>query len=66
MTQIEQIKAKIERLFELDGTIKTDYYMGRRDAEKEIREFIESIEKEQPNNHIPAVRNMVGPKGAAK
>ena len=44
----EQIYAEIERLLEFDKTVKTNYYIGRRDAEMEILAFLDTIEAESP------------------
>lgn len=48
MTNTELIRQEIERLLKFDREVKTDYYIGRRDAEKEILDFIDSLQHEQP------------------
>lgn len=56
MTQIEQIKAEIERLAECVGKASrelkdfTPYMEGELTAYEEILSFIESLEKEQTDN----------------
>ena len=43
-----RLRAKIEQLLEFDGTVKTDYYIGKRDAELVILSFLDSLQQEQP------------------
>lgn len=47
MNTIETIRAKIERLLEFDKEVKTDYYIGRRDAKIEILAILDTL-PEQP------------------
>lgn len=43
----ETIRAKIERMLEFDKDVKTNYYIGRRDAEMEILALFDTL-PEQP------------------
>ena len=44
----DRLRAEIEQLLEFDGTVKTDYYIGKRDAELVILSFLDSLQQEQP------------------
>lgn len=44
----DRLRARIEQLLEFDGTVKTDYYIGKRDAELVILSFLDSLQQEQP------------------
>ena len=50
MTQIEQIKAEIERLKTEFKNCENPVYYGKQCAYNEILSFIESLEKEQTNS----------------
>lgn len=56
MTQIEQIRAEIERLTEVRGYAMSEYDNGRRSAMYDIREqlinFIDSLPAEQPSEEL--------------
>jgi transcriptional regulator with XRE-family HTH domain len=56
MTQIEQIKAEIERLTEVTGYALSEYENGRRsamyDIRKQLTEYINSLPAEQPSEEL--------------
>jgi transcriptional regulator with XRE-family HTH domain len=56
MTQIEQIKAEIERLTEVTGYALSEYENGRRsamyDIRKQLTEYINSLPTEQPSEDL--------------
>ena len=45
----EKLKARIEKWLTYDNSIDTAFYIGRRDAERNILDLINSLQQEQPN-----------------
>ena len=44
--QVKAIRDEIERMLTFDGSVSTSYYIGKRDAERELKAFIDSIQDE--------------------
>lgn len=63
MTQIEQIKAEIERLTEVTGYALSEYENGRRSAMYDTRqrliEFINSLPSEQPSEELEGLEDSI-------
>jgi transcriptional regulator with XRE-family HTH domain len=62
MTQIEQIKAEIERLTEVTGYALSEYENGRRsamyDIRKQLTEYINSLPAEHPSEELEEAANI--------
>ena len=48
----DRLRAEIEQLLEFDGTVKTDYYIGKRDAELVILSFLDSLQQKLPEVNL--------------
>ena len=44
--EVKAIRAEIERMLAFDGSVSTSYYIGKRDAERELKAFIDSLPDE--------------------
>jgi len=46
--EADRLRARIEKYLTFDNNIDTAFYIGRRDAERSILAFIDSLPQEQP------------------
>ena len=44
----DRLRAKIKNSLEFDERIQTNFYIGRRDAERNILALLDSLQQEQP------------------
>lgn len=51
----EKLKARIEKYLTYDNSIDTAFYIGRRDAERNILDLINSLQQEQTNAYDVAM-----------
>ena len=59
-TQVKAIRDEVERMLTFDGSVSTSYYIGKRDAEREIKAFIDSLpDKPKESHFLKAVKEII-------